>query len=186
MEDETIVKLLWSREEQGIKCMSEKYENYCFSISYRIVNDKEDARECVNDTWLNAWNAIPPDRPHNLSGYLAKIARNISINCYNKKHAFKRGGSSMALALDELSECIVSGSRVEENMELKLLADSIADFLALQDTAKRWIFIQRYFYLAEIGEIADRAGMKEGTVRSVLFRMRKKLRKWLEKEEVYL
>ncbi len=186
MEDEAIVQLLWDRKEQGIEHMSEKYENYCFSISYRIVNAKEDAEECVNDTWFNAWNSIPPNKPYNLAGYLAKLVRNISINYYNKKHAFKRRGDNMTVALDELSECVASGNKVEENLELKLLTDTIADFLASQDKTKRWIFLQRYFYFAEIREIADKAGMKEGTVKSVLCRMRKKLRKWLEKEAVYL
>lgn len=186
MDDETIVQLLWDRKEQGLENMSAKYENYCFSISCRIVNNKEDAKECINDTWLNAWNSIPPNRPYNLAGYLAKLVRNISINCYNKKHTFKRGGDNITVALDELSECIASGSRVEENLELKLLTDTIAKFLTAQDMTKRWIFLQRYFYLAEIKEIADRLDMKEGTVKSVLCRMRKQLKKWLAKEAIYL
>lgn len=186
MEDEAIVQLLWDKKEQGIEHMSAKYEKYCFTISYRIVNCKEDAKECVNDTWLSAWNSIPPNKPSNLAGYLAKLVRNVSINCYNKKRAFKRGGDNMTVALDELSECIASDSRVEENLELKLLTDTIANFLASQDKTRRLIFLQRYFYLAEIKEIADKLDMKEGTVKSVLCRMRKKLKKWLEKETVYL
>ncbi len=186
MDDETIVQLLWDRKEQGLEDMSAKYEKYCFSISCRIVNDKEDAKECVNDTWLNAWNSIPPSRPYNLAGYLAKLVRNISINCYNKKHTLKRGGDNIVVALDELSECIDSGSRVEESLELKLITDIITDFLASQDKTKRWIFLQRYFYMAEIKEIADRLEIKQGTVKSVLYRMRKQLKKWLEKEAIYL
>lgn len=186
MEDEAIVQLLWDRKEQAIGGMSLKYGKYCYSISFRIVNNKEDAEECVNDTWLKAWCSIPPDRPVCLPGYLAKLARNISINCYNKKHAAKRGGGNMDVVLDELSECVEGKGRVEDNLELKVLTDAISDFLNTQDKTKRWIFIQRYFYLADIREIADRLGIKEGTVKSTLCRMRKKLKKWLEREELYL
>jgi len=185
MEDEKIVQLLYNREEPGIKSMSDKYEKYCFSISHNIVNNEEDARECVNDTWLNAWNSIPPHKPSNLAGYLAKIARNISINCYNKKHAVKRGGNNIDLALEELSECIASKERVEAGMELQLLTDIIKDFLSSQDKTKRWIFLQRYFYMEGIKEIAQKLDIKEGTVKSVLCRMRRQLKKRLEREDWY-
>lgn len=184
MEDKAIVELVWDRKEQGIENMSAKYAKYCFTISCRIVNNKEDAEECVNDTWFNVWNSIPPHRPVNLAGYLAKIVRNISINCYNKKHAAKRGGGIMAVALDELSECVAGRGRVEDNLEMELLAGVISGYLDSQDKTKRWIFLQRYFYLADIKEIAGMLNMKEGTVKSVLCRMRRQLRDCLEMEEV--
>lgn len=186
MEDEEIVQLIWDRKEQGLKCLSAKYGNYCFTISCRIAGNEEDAKECVNDTWLNVWNSVPPNRPVNLTGYLAKLVRNISINCYNKKHAIKRGGGNMEMALEELSECVAGRDRVEEHLELKMVADVIADFLNSQDKTKRWIFLQRYFYLAGIKEISEELGIKEGTVKSILCRMRRQLKKWLEKEAVYL
>ena len=186
MEDKEIVQLVWDRKEEGLIRMSGKYGDYCFSISCRIVKNPEDARDCVNDIWFNVWNSVPPHRPVNLAGYLAKIARNISINCYNRKHALKRGGGNMELALEELSECVAGRGNVEDNLELKLIADIIADFLNSQDRIKRYIFLQRYFYLAEIKEISQKLGIKEGTVKSTLCRMRRQLKKWLEKEAVYL
>jgi RNA polymerase sigma factor, sigma-70 family len=184
MEDKAIVELVWNRKEKGIEDMSAKYEKYCFAISCRIVNNKEDAEECVNDTWFSAWNSIPPHRPVNLAGYLAKIVRNISINRYNKKNAAKRGDGSMAVALDELSECVAGRGRVEDNLEMELVTEVISDYLDSQDQTRRWIFLQRYFYLADIKEIAGRLDMKEGTVKSVLCRMRRQLRDYLEMEDV--
>lgn len=184
MEDKAIVELVWNRKEKGIEDMSAKYGKYCFAISCRIVNNKEDAEECVNDTWFSAWNSIPPHRPVNLAGYLAKIVRNISINRYNKKNAAKRGGGSMAVALDELSECVAGRGRVEDNLEMELVTRVISDYLDLQDQTRRWIFLQRYFYFADIKEIAGRLDMKEGTVKSVLCRMRRQLRDYLEMEDV--
>ncbi|MFG6329575.1 MAG: RNA polymerase sigma factor [Lachnospiraceae bacterium] len=186
MEDEEIIQLLWDREEQGLERLSEKYGKYCFSVSCRIVNDKEDAKECVNDTWFSAWNSIPPHKPYNLGGYLAKLVRNISINCYKKKHASKRGGSNMDLVLEELPECIAGRDKTGERLELEFLVNIIADFLNSQDKTKRWIFMQRYFFMADIKEISGKLGIKEGTVKSTLCRMRQQLRKRLEKEAVYL
>lgn len=186
MEDEAIVQLLWEREEEGIAKMEERYKKYCFSIAYHIVADWEDASECVNDTWLRAWNSIPPHRPKNLAGYLAKIVRNLSFNCYKKHHTQKRGGGIVTVALEELSECLSDGRKVEEKTEQKVLIDVIAAFLKDKKEVKRYIFMQRYFYLRDIKDIADSLHMKENTVKSILFRMRKELYGWLEKEEIYL
>lgn len=186
MEDEEIIQLLWDREERGLESLSGKYGKYCFSVSCRIVNNEEDAKECVNDTWFSAWNSIPPQKPSNLGGYLAKLVRNISINCYNKKHAAKRGGGNMDLALEELSECVAVRNKAEERLELEFLANIIAEFLNSQDKIKRWIFMQRYFFMADTSEISGKLGIKEGTVKSTLCRMRKQLKKRLEKEAVYI
>ncbi|MCI9078574.1 MAG: sigma-70 family RNA polymerase sigma factor [Lachnospiraceae bacterium] len=186
MEDEEIIQLLWDRREQGLERLSEKYGKYCYSVSLRIVNNEEDAKECVNDTWFSAWNSIPPQKPYNLGGYLAKVVRNISINCYNKKNAIKRGGGNIDLALEELSGCVAGRSKAEERMELEFIANIIADFLNSQDKAKRWMFMQRYFFMADIKEISEKICIKEGTVKSTLCRMRKQLKKRLEKEAVYL
>lgn len=186
MEDEKIVQLLWDRKEIGLTELSDKYDGYCHSISYRILNDREDAKECVNDTWLRTWNAIPPHRPFCLSGFLGKIVRNLSLNYVKKRYAGKRGGGNVNLALEELQECISDGKRVEEHLEQKLLTDTIAAFLRKQPEQKRVIFLQRYFYLYQVKEIAQALGMKEGTVKSVLSRMRKDLQIWLEREAIYL
>lgn len=186
MEDEAIVQLLWDRKEDGLAELSRKYEKYCFSISFHILCDSEDAKECVNDTWFRAWNAIPPHRPSCLSGFLGKIVRNLSLNCYKKSHAGRRGGDNVNLALDELEECVSDGKRVEEHLEQEVLTDAIARFLREQPEQKRVIFLQRYFYLSQVKEIAQSLGIKEGTVKSVLSRMRKELRVWLAKEAIYL
>ena len=169
MEDEKIIQLIWDREEQGLRELSDKYNNYCYSISYRIVHDEEDAMECVNDTWFRTWNAIPPKRPAVLPGFLAKIV-----------------GNSVDIALEELQECVSDGRTVEEQIELRELSTSIARFLNRQSERNRAIFLQRYFYMMQTKEIAEKLGIREGTVRSILSRMRKDLRGWLEKEAVYL
>lgn len=186
MEDEKIIQMIWDRKEQGIKGLSDKYNNYCHSISYRIVHDEEDAGECVNDTWLQTWNAIPPKRPAVLPGFLAKIIRNLSLNRYRYMHTARRGGNSVDIALEELQDCVTDGRTVEEQIELKELSASIAAFLDRQPERNRAIFLQRYFYMMPTKEIAEKLGMREGTVRSTLSRMRKDLKGWLEKEAVYL
>lgn len=186
MEDQEIVQLIWDREEQGLVELSTKYEPYCLSISYQILQNREDARECVNDTWLRVWNAIPPHRPVCLSGFLGKIVRNLSLNAYQKSHAAKRGGGSVALALEEMEECIPDGRRVEEHLEKELVVEVITRFLKQQPTVRRVIFLRRYFYMDSVKEIAQTLDVKEGTVKSILSRMRKELRLCLEKEAVYL
>ena len=186
MEDEKIIQLIWDREEQGLRELSDKYNNYCHSISYRIVHDEEDAMECVNDTWFRTWNAIPPKRPAVLPGFLAKIVRNLSLNRYRHVHTERTGGNSVDIALEELQECVSDGRTVEEQIELRELSTSIARFLNRQSERNRAIFLQRYFYMMQTKEIAEKLGIREGTVRSILSRMRKDLRGWLEKEAVYL
>ncbi len=184
MEDEKIVELLLERNEEGIVQMQKKYNKYCSAVAKRIVANYEDAEECVNDTWLRAWNSIPPRQPENLAGYLAKIVRNLAISCYKKQHTIKRGGDSVTMALDELSDCISDGKRVEERMERRVLTDAITVFLRGKEEVKRNMFIQRYFYLMEVKEIAMRFQMKENTVKSILYRMRKELGKYLRKEGI--
>lgn len=105
-DDIQIVNLLFARQESGLKKLEEKYNKYCLTIANRILFDNEDSKECVNDAWLKIWNSIPPNRPENLAGYLAKIVRNLALNCYEKKHAAKRGGGQVEMSYDELSECL--------------------------------------------------------------------------------
>lgn len=124
MEDARIVDMYWARSEKAIAETSEKYGNYCYSIAYHILADPEDAEECVNDTWLGAWNSMPPHRPALLSTFLGKITRRISIDKWRRRTAEKRGGGEMALALDELSECVPSGHDVEREAESAELADA--------------------------------------------------------------
>ena len=183
-DDIQIVNLLFARQESGLKKLEEKYNKYCLTIANRILFDNEDSKECVNDAWLKIWNSIPPNRPENLAGYLAKIVRNLALNCYEKKHAAKRGGGQVEMSYDELSECMAGKGRVDENLEKNELSCIISKFLKQKGEQKRTIFIQRYFYFAEISDIADRMGMKESSVRSVLSRMRKELKNYLEQEGI--
>lgn len=186
MDDEKIIGLLLKRDEEGIVQMQKKYNKYCGAVARRIVDNYEDAEECVNDTWFRAWNSIPPHQPENLAGYLAKIARNMAMSCYKKQHRKKRGGDNVTMALDELSDCVSDGKRVEERMEQRELTNAIAVFLRGKDELKRNIFIQRYFYLVEVKEIAAHFQMKENTVKSILYRLRKELGKYLQKEGIYI
>ena len=117
MEDDKIIALYWARKEEAISETDRKYGSYCRSISFRILNDKEDSEECVNDTWLHTWNAIPPGKPEFLAGFLGKIVRNLSISKYRAGHAQKRGSGETQALLDELEECIPSGKSVEDEIE---------------------------------------------------------------------
>ena len=184
MDDAQIINLYFARDENAIVETKNKYQNMCYRIAQNILYNREDSEECVNDTWLRTWNTIPPSRPSVLSTYLAKIVRNLSLNRYRDMHALKRGGSSVNIAIEELNECITDGKTVEKDMEYKLLTESIEDFLWKQTKRNRTVFLKRYFYVMDIKEIAEELDIKEGTVKSILSRMRKKLAVWLEKEAV--
>ena len=186
IQDDKIVQMLWERDEEGIVQMQKKYQKYCGAIARRIVLNAEDTEECVNDTWLRAWNSIPPHRPENLAGYLAKIVRNLALSSYTKQHRKKRGGDVVSIALDELSECISDGHEVSEKLEKQELSDAITAYLRGKSREQQAVFIRRYFYMMEIKELAEGLDMKENTVKSILFRMRKELKIHLEGEGIYL
>lgn len=182
MDDKSIIDLYLDKSEQAISETSVKYGKYCFSIAFNILSDKEDSEESVNDTYLAAWNNIPPRVPSILSTFLGKITRNISLNRWKSRRAYKRGGGEVPLALDELEECISTGESVEDTFEKKELLRSMNRFLdALPDT-ERNLFVCRYWYLDPIHDIAQRFGFTESKVTSMLHRIRGKLRKHLEKE----
>lgn len=186
MQDDEIVQLLWERQEEGIAQLQAKYKRYCGAIARRIVANTEDVEECINDTWLRAWNSIPPHRPENLAGYLAKIVRNLALNAYKKQHRKKRGGDVVTVALEELSDCLTDGKDTLEELEKQELSDLIAKYLRGKSREQQAIFIKRYFYLMEIRELAGDLQMKENTIKSILFRMRKELKVYLEGEGVYI
>lgn len=186
MKDEEIIALYWERDESAISATAEKYGSYCRSISYNILHNNEDAQECVNDTWLGAWNSIPPHRPGCLATYLGKIARNFSLNRYKQYNTEKRGQGQTGLALSELEDCIPAENNVEQIIEEMALTKSINLFLHAQPRQKRNIFILRYWYLHSIRDIAMAYGMSESKVASLLFRMRNALKAHLEKEGITL
>ncbi len=182
MEDERIVDLYWARSEEAILRTKEKYEKYLTVIADNILSSAQDSEECVSDTYLRAWNSMPENRPAVLSSYLGKITRHLAIDLYRRQSSEKRSGSKYALALDELEEVLGSGDVTWEETEGNRLTKCIQDFLEGRNKRNRQIFVSRYFYCDGIPEIAKAAGMKEVTVRSILFREREELKKYLERE----
>lgn len=186
MNDQDIIDLYWQREEQAIRVTGEKYGAYCHRISYNILNDHSDAEECVNDTWMKAWNTMPPQRPGRLAAFLGRIVRNLSLDRYRQRHTQKRGGGQMELALSELEECIPDDRGMDRILEGKLFNRLLDGFLAAQPEQRRSIFIRRYWYLSPIREIAENYGMSQSKVTSMLYRMRLELKEILEKEEIWV
>ena len=186
MDDLDIIELYFLRREDAIFHTAEKYGNYCFSIAHRILLSREDAQEAVNDTYLGAWNAIPPHRPNSLAAFLGKITRRLSINRYLSATAAKRGGGEMDLALEELSGCVPSPETVESHMEEKALTALLSRFLRSLPDTERKVFLLRYWHLEIIRQIAEDFGFSESKVKSLLHRTRNKLRAELKKEEIAL
>ena len=182
MKDEAIIELFWARSEAAIHETDWAYGRYCQSIAYGILRVHEDAEETVNDTWLKAWDTIPPERPHYLKGFLGRITRQLSINRLEKETAQKRGAGQYALALEELAECIPDQSQGEDLADLTALRDALNRFLRSLPTEPRSVFLRRYWYAQSIAEIAAGCGMSESKVKSMLLRTRNKLRKALTEE----
>lgn len=184
MKDNEIIALYWNRDESAIKATEEAYGNYCFSIAQRILQSREDARECVNDTYWKAWQSIPPQKPVNLATYLGKITRNLSLDRLKWKNAQKRGNGQAELALIELENCIPAENGTEQIADEIVLADAITKFLRQQPQTERNIFVGRYWHLYAIEDLAEAYGMHKTKVASLLFRMRNKLKDYLEKEGI--
>ncbi len=182
MEDAWIVAMYWERNEEAIRQTDIRYGPYCRTVAGRILNDSGDVEECVNDTWLRAWNAIPPQRPAKLRAFLAKITRNLALDQLKAKGRAKRGGGELTLALEELGECVPSPGGVEEALQGRELEGAVNAFLRVLPTRDRDIFLRRYFFVEPVGEIAVRYAMGENAVSAALSRTRKKLRIHLEKE----
>lgn len=182
MEDSAIVSLYWQRDESAITETAVKYGKYCFSIAYGVLGNASDAEESVNDTYLDAWNAMPPSRPTMLSTFLGKITRRISIDRWRKRNAEKRGGGQMEAILDELAECVSSEENVEQTVEQQMITDHINAFVRTLPDVEQWIFLCRYFYMDSIKDIAKRFGFSQSKIKSMMLRIRRKLRAFLEKE----
>ena len=179
MDDAKIVQLYFDRDEQAFPATADKYGNYCTSIANNILGNREDAEECVNDTYLNAWNAIPPHRPKMLSTLLGKIVRNLAFNRYKHNTADKRGGGEITAVLDELANCVSGNDDVEQAYEYKELVASINDLLSTLPAEKRNIFVCRYWYTDSISDIAARYNMTYAAVSMELNRLRTKLHNYL-------
>lgn len=184
MEDARIVDLYWSRSEAAIDETSAKYGKYCYTIAYNILANAEDSDESVNDTYLAAWNSMPPQRPSVLSSFLGKITRRISIDKWRSRNAEKRGGGEIVLALDELHDCVPLGTNVEQAVEAAELGKAIDRFVMTLPLMERRVFICRYWYLDPIASICQQFGFSQSKVKVMLHRTRNNLRNYLEKEGI--
>lgn len=181
MNDKEIIALFMSRDEKAIEYTRSKYGAYCFAIADKVLDNAEDNEECLNDVWLAVWNSIPPNNPESLSSYIGKITRNISVKRLRAINRLKRG-KSVTVCLDELSDALPSGDSVEDTLEKTELKVLLETFIRGLNKSNRNIFLCRYYYLDSIDEIAVRFGMTGNQVKLRLFRMRKKLKDYLEKE----
>lgn len=179
--DSEIIELFNSRDERALSATDSKYGRYCTAVAMNILGNRQDAEECLNDTLLKAWESIPPAKPDNLPGYLARITKNISLNRYRSTHTEKRGSGGVNSVYEELSECIPDRNNVERNYEHKELIKAINAFLTKLALDKRDIFVLRYWYCMSVSEVAARVGVSENRAAVELFRTRKKLVKYLEK-----
>ena len=182
MDDEAIVTLYFARDPSAIAYSQEQYGSLCFAAAKNILSSAEDAQECVNDTWLHAWNAIPPTRPKRLGMFLCRITRNLSLERWRFNHALKRGGGSGDMPIDELAECLPGGEDPADAVQFQDLEKSVARFLRSLKQSERVVFLARYWYGVPIRELALRLGYSESRVKTMLFRTRNKLRAHLEKE----
>ena len=182
MQDDRIIALYWKRDEAALTATQEKYDRYLTKVAYNILTDLEDSRESVNDTYLAAWNSIPPHKPSVLSTYLGKITRRVSIDRLRKRHSDKRQASEYALSLDELGEQFSGDDTPQQEAELRLLADAIGAFLRALPTDTRALFIGRYYFLDPLREVAQYCGMSETQAKSRLFRARQSLKDYLKQE----
>lgn len=182
MEDSKIVDLYWQRCEQAIDETQKKYSSYCYRIAYNILTNKEDSEETVSDTYMTAWNTIPPRRPSVLATFLGKITRHLSIDRWRTRNAYKRGGGQMELALEELDECIASNENVEQTYAKKELLAAYKRFIEKLPVTERRVFLLRYWYLDSVGDIAQKYGFSESKVKSMLHRTRQKLHRCLAEE----
>lgn len=184
MDDKEIVTLFWDRDERAIYFTDQKYGTYCSTISYRILGNREDAVEAVNDTYLRVWNAIPPKRPTRLGPYLGRIIRNLSIDLRRKISAQKRGGGEYEAALEELDQCLGKGTDPEEALLQSELTEYINEFLQSLPAAQRRVFIRRYWHLCSVSEIANQYGYSIAKTRSMLYRTRLCLHTYLQERGV--
>lgn len=182
MQDDKIVELYWQKDESAIKETQQKYDRYLYKIAYNILADSEDSKESVNDTYLGAWNSIPPHKPVTLSTYLGKLTRRISIDVFRRKNREKRRGTQYAVSLSELEECVSVGDVTADAVDVKMLGEALNRFLQGVSEEARHTFIGRYYFCDSVREVATYCGMSEAQAKSLLYRTRQELKAYLEKE----
>ena len=181
MTDSEILALFQARDERAIAGCREKYGDYCMAVAKNVLGDGRDAEECVNDTWIRAWEAIPPAEPASLKLFLARITRNGAYDVYRRENRRKREGDNFAAALEEIEEFLPGGDDPQVRLEEKELTDRINRGLLLLPTRDRNLFIRRYFFGESVEMIGERFGLKEDAVYQSLSRSRKKLKSYLKK-----
>ena len=182
MKDREIVDLYWQRSEMAISETADKYGNYCHTIAYNILESTEDSEECVNDTWLSAWNSMPDKRPERLSPFLGKITRNFAISKGLAKSRQKRGGKAITVALEDLDECIASGYDLASEIEDRELEKAINRFVKALPKTEQEVFVSRYWYFETEVAIAKQQGFSKSKVNAILKRTRSKLRDYILQE----
>lgn len=182
MDDREIIGLYWQRDERAISETSARYGSYCLKIARNILEDIFESEECVNDTWLRAWNSMPPHKPDILSAYLGKITRNLALSRYRERLAYKRGGGEASLALEELNDCVPSRFSVEDEAAARELGRRLNAFVATLGQEERDVFVSRYWFGASIALICERTGSKSGRIKSMLHRTRRRLLNYLEED----
>ncbi len=185
IDDEKIIEMFFERSEQGIQELDNKYGKICHNLSYNIVNNRQDAEECVNDAYLGAWNAIPPEQPNPLLTYVCKIVRNISLKIYYRKETAKRSSHYM-IAMEEIETCIADPNTVEAEIEVSELARIIESFLDTLTVENRVIFMRRYWFSDSCKDIAEFVGLTEKNISVRLTRIRQKLKEYLAEREVFV
>jgi RNA polymerase sigma-70 factor (ECF subfamily) len=186
VEDSEIIGLYWNRDQQAIGETAGKYGGFLWGIAWNILRSHGDAEECVNDTYLHTWNAIPPARPTAFRAWLGRIARNLSLDRWKQSRAQRRGGDGMELLLGELDDCVPAPRGTEQALEDQETAALISAFLRRLPRESRVMFLRRYWYGDSLADIASRLGCGQSKVKSSLFRTRKALRTYLEQEGVVL
>lgn len=180
MDDLSIIELFWNRNEVAIVQTDKKYGKLCMHLSENILNNYSDAEECVNDSYLTVWNRIPDERPLHFSAFLCRIVKNLSLKKLEYNTAQKRN-PELLTSFDELQGCLSRDADCDGRVDVSILAEEISNFLSEQKAQNRNIFIRRYWYFDSVKEIAEDLGMKEERVSTLLFRMRNKMKKYLEK-----
>lgn len=186
MEDIQIIDLYWARNQEAVRETAEKYGGFLSRMAGNFLRNPDDAEECVNDTYLKAWNAIPPARPESFRTWLGRVIRNLALDRWKREHAEKRGGDSFEILLGELDACIPTCYGPEKTLEDQEIANIINAFLRTLNPETRWIFLHRYWYGERLSEIAEKLDCGEGKLKSLLFRTRKKLKIYLEREGIFL
>lgn len=182
MEDDRIIELYWQRDESALAETQQKYNSYLYKIAYNILANTEDSEESVNDTYLAAWNSIPPQKPFVLSSYLAKLTRRISIDILRKRTRDKRVPSEYTVSMEELENSLSVGDLTEQEAEVRYLAKLINDFLKTLPESECNLFIGRYYFSDSLKEVSRYCNISEAKAKMVLFRTRQKLKTYLEKE----